>query len=209
MLLHLRPRLRSALDASLPDVRSSGSVRAGARWRAHRECNTTATAGIASFGRSSPPVRWGRVRFLNELRVAMRNKPAPRLACIRVLLTIALASCGGGDVGPNTPSVATVSVTPGTLNLLIGQKGQFAATPRDEAGNALSGHAVSWTSLTPAVASVDGSGLVTALGVGAATITATSEGKSGTAAVVSLVPVATVSVTPDHLDLRIGLTGQL
>src|SRR5438552_3831122 len=140
----------------------------------------------------------------------MRNRPAPRLACIRVLLTIALASCGGGDVGPNTRSVATVSVTPGTLNLLIGQKGQFAATPRDEAGNALSGHAVSWTSLTPAVASVDGSGLVTALGVGAATITATSEGKSGTAGVtVSPVPVAAVSMTPDHLDLRLGRTGQL
>ena len=147
---------------------------------------------------------------MNDLRVAMRNKPAPRLACIRVLLTIALASCGGGDVGPNTRSVATVSVTPGTLNLLIGQKGQFAATPRDEAGNALSGHAVSWTSLTPAVASVDGSGLVTALGVGAATITATSEGKSGTAGVtVSPVPVAAVSMTPDHLDLRLGRTGQL
>ena len=147
---------------------------------------------------------------MNDLRVAMRNRPAPRLACIRVLLTIALASCGGGDVGPNTRSVATVSVTPGTLNLLIGQKGQFAATPRDEAGNALSGHAVSWTSLTPAVASVDGSGLVTALGVGAATITATSEGKSGTAGVtVSPVPVAAVSMTPDHLDLRLGRTGQL
>src|SRR2546427_2294843 len=126
MRLHLRRRLRSVLDASLPDVCSSDSVRAGARWRAHRDCNTTATAGIASFSRSSPTVRWGRVRFLNELRVAMRNTPVPGLAWVRVMLTIALASCG--DVGPNTPSVATVTVTPGTLSLFIGQKGQFTAT---------------------------------------------------------------------------------
>src|SRR5256885_11806318 len=190
MRLHLRRRLRSALDASLPDVCSSDSVRAGARWRAHGECNTTATAGIASFSRSSTIVRWARVRFLNDPLVAMRNKPVPLLACVRVMLTIALASCG--DVGPSTPSVANVNVTPGTLSLFIGQTGQFTATPRDEAGNALSGRAVSWTSLTPAVASVDGSGLVMALGSGTATVAATIENKSGTAAVVSLVPVATV-----------------
>src|SRR5437867_4161991 len=131
-----------------------------------------------------------------------------RRMCAGVLLAMGLASCG--DVGPNTASVATVSVTPATLGLTVGQTGQLTATARDAAGNALSGRAITWVSAAPAVATVDGTGLVTAAAVGAATITATSETKSGTAAVtVSLVPVATVSVTPDHLGLTVGQQGQL
>jgi len=119
-----------------------------------------------------------------------------------------LASCG--DVGPNTASVATVSVTPATLGLTVGQTGQLTATARDAAGNALTGRAITWASAAPAVATVDGTGLVTAAAVGTATITATSETKSGTAQVtVSPVPVASVTVTPDHLGLTVGQQGQL
>src|SRR5437867_2539597 len=119
-----------------------------------------------------------------------------------------LASCG--DVGPNTASVATVSVTPATLGLTVGQQGQLTATPRDAVGNPLTGRAITWASAAPAVATVDGTGLVTAAAVGTATITATSETKSGTAQVtVSPVPVASVTVTPDHLGLTVGQQGQL
>ena len=131
-----------------------------------------------------------------------------RRMCAGVLLAMGLASCG--DVGPNTASVATVSVTPATLGLTVGKTGQLTATARDAAGNALSGRAITWVSAAPAVATVDGTGLVTAAAVGAATITATSETKSGTAQVtVSPVPVASVTVTPDHLGLTVGQEGQL
>src|SRR5439155_3727392 len=61
-----------------------------------------------------------------------------------------------------------------------------------------------------AVASVNGSGLVTAVATGAATITATSEGQSGTAVVtVSNVPVASVTVTPASASVQQGATVQL
>jgi len=117
---------------------------------------------------------------------------------------------GTASVTVTLVPVATVSVTPDHLLLRLGTAGQLTATPRDSAGNPLSGRAITWGSDTPGVATVDGTGLVTAKGVGTATITATSEGKSGTASVtVTLVPVATVSVTPDSLDLIVGQTGPL
>jgi len=106
--------------------------------------------------------------------------------------------------------VASVGVNPGSVTLAVGQTAQLAATPRDAGGNALSGRAVTWTTSAAAVATVNGSGLVTAQGTGTATITATSEGQSGTASVtVSAVPVASVSVSPSSLSLTVGQTGQL
>ena len=59
---------------------------------------------------------------------------------------------------------------------------QLTATPRDANGNALTGRIVTWGSTNTAVATVNGSGLVTGVAAGSATITATSETKSGTAA---------------------------
>jgi hypothetical protein len=124
------------------------------------------------------------------------------------MLAIGMVSCR--DVGPKIPAVATVIVTPGSLGLTVGQTAQLTATPRDAAGNALSGRAITWASAAPDLAAVDSTGLVTAAAVGTTTVTATSEGQSGTAPVaVSPVPVATVSVTPPSLDLIVGETGQL
>src|SRR5207247_6811426 len=52
--------------------------------------------------------------------------------------------------------------------------------------------------------------LVTGVAVGGATVTATSEGQSGTAAVtVNLVPVASVTVSPASASIRVGQLVQL
>src|SRR6185437_6455784 len=61
-----------------------------------------------------------------------------------------------------------------------------------------------------AAATVSGAGLVTAVAPGSATITATSDGKSGTSAVsVTLVPVSTVTVAPKNDTLAVGANAQL
>src|SRR5207245_1269205 len=57
------------------------------------------------------------------------------------------------------------------------------ATTKDANGNVLTGRVVTWASDNTAVATVSPAGLVTAVAPGAATITATSETKSGTAAI--------------------------
>src|SRR5436190_2159786 len=79
--------------------------------------------------------------------------------------------------------VASVSVTPATATIGVGQTAQYAAITRDAFGNPLGGRTVTWSSSNPAVATVNGAGQATGVAVGAATITATSEGKSGTAAI--------------------------
>jgi uncharacterized protein YjdB len=106
--------------------------------------------------------------------------------------------------------VASVSVSPASATILLGQTAQLTATPKDANGSALTGRLVTWASSAPGVASVSASGLVTGVAAGSATLTATSEGKSGTASItVTIVPVAAVAVTPAAANIRVGGTVQL
>src|SRR5205814_2232154 len=63
-----------------------------------------------------------------------------------------------------------------------GPGGQLRHSLRDGAGRALLGRAVAWSSSNTGVATVSGTGLVSGVAAGSATITATSEGVRGTAA---------------------------
>src|SRR6266576_2695667 len=99
------------------------------------------------------------------------------LAAAAVLL---LATCH--NEGPHAP-VASLAVAPQTLTVGVGATAQLTATPRDANGAFLAGRSVTWASNNTAVATVNTTGLVTGVAEGQATITATSETKSGTAAV--------------------------
>src|SRR5206468_435945 len=90
---------------------------------------------------------------------------------------------GSAALTVTTVPVASVAVSPATASRQVGQSVKLAATPQDAGGTALTGRVVTWGSSNPAVATVNGSGLVTGMAAGPATITATSEGKSGTAAI--------------------------
>jgi hypothetical protein len=90
---------------------------------------------------------------------------------------------GTASITVTVVPVASVSVAPATLNLTVGQTGQLTSTQRDANGNPLTGRSVTWTTNNAAVATVNSTGLVTARGTGSATITATSEGKSGSAGI--------------------------
>src|SRR5205809_1006815 len=106
--------------------------------------------------------------------------------------------------------VASVTVTPPSASVQVGQTVQLTATPKDANGNTLPGRTVTWASTNTTVATVNGQGLVTARVAGGATITATSEGQSGTAAItVTAAPVATVTVSPAAAAVQPGQTVQL
>jgi hypothetical protein len=76
--------------------------------------------------------------------------------------------------------VAAVTVDQGDLTLVPGGTLQLSATPHDPGGNPLGGRATSWSSGDPSVLRVSPTGSVEALAEGAATLTATVEGVSGT-----------------------------
>src|SRR6266513_938248 len=111
---------------------------------------------------------------------------------------------------PTVP-VAAVTVSPASVSVLQGQTVQLTATPRDASGNPLTGRVITWQSSNSAIASVNGSGLVSGVAAGGpVTMTATSEGQSGTAAItVTPVPVASVTVTPATAGVAVGSTVQL
>jgi uncharacterized protein YjdB len=114
---------------------------------------------------------------------------------------------------PAPVPVATVSVTPSSSSITVGSTVQLSAVTRDANNNVLTGRTISWSSNSTGVATVSSSGLVTAVSAGSATITALSEGKSGTSVITASapapVPVATVSVTPSSSSITVGSTVQL
>jgi uncharacterized protein YjdB len=111
-------------------------------------------------------------------------------------------------VGP--APVARVDVAPASSSILVGEVVSLSATTRAADGGVLTGRAVAWRTSDAAVATVDAAGNVTGTGAGGATITATSEGVDGTAAVtVTVQPVARVTVSPAASSLLVGQTATL
>jgi hypothetical protein len=90
---------------------------------------------------------------------------------------------GTASVTVTLAPVATVSVSPAAPSVNVGQAVQLTVTLKDANGNTLTGRVVTWGSSNPAAATVNGSGLVTGVAAGSATITATSETKTGTAVI--------------------------
>src|SRR5207249_4539476 len=117
---------------------------------------------------------------------------------------------GTAAVTVSTVPVASVVVNPATATVVVGATTQLSAVTKDAAGSVLSGRVISWTSSNTAIATVSAAGLVMGVAAGSATITATSEGKSGTASVtVAIVPVASVTVSPATAVVLVGATVQL
>ena len=93
--------------------------------------------------------------------------------------------------------VASIEVVPTSAAILVGGTVQLTAATRDVDGNVLTGRPITWSSSSQTVAVVDATGLVTGLAEGSTTITATSEGISGSSAVTvsgqpAAVPVPTL-----------------
>ena len=106
---------------------------------------------------------------------------------------------------PPPAPVATVSLAPATASVSPGQSVQLTPTLRDAAGNTLTGRVITWASSNSAVATVSPSGLVMGIATGGpVTITATSEGRSGTAAVTVTTPSAATTLFESDWRTAVG-----
>src|SRR5262245_9098931 len=103
---------------------------------------------------------------------------------------VVAVGCGGGSENPAPGAVASVVVTPATASVESGSTLRLSASARDASGNALSGRTISWESSSTSIATVDGTGLVTAVAEGSATVTASSDGEQGSAAITVTAPTA-------------------
>ena len=97
--------------------------------------------------------------------------------------------------------VASITVSPTSTTLAIGSTQQLTATLKDGEGVTLTGRAVTWSSSDTSKVTVSNTGLVTGRSAGSATVTATSEGKTASAALTIFSPViqkSTISVGVVH-----------
>jgi hypothetical protein len=145
--------------------------------------------------------------------VAHRRTIVAAIARQRALLLAlagTLAACA--DQAPPVP-VASVELTAPVNALLIGPGGgqsvQLSATPRAAGGTALERRPITWSVQPAGIVSVSPTGLVTALGVGSASVRATVSNVTASVAIgVQPVPIASVEITSGPLALtRTPLTG--
>lgn len=104
-------------------------------------------------------------------------------------------------------TAATVTLAPsGQLVDVSGPAGALTATVRDSAGVAFVSPTVTWTSLNPAVATVDQSGTVTGVSAGQVVIQAVSDTAKGYAVVnVTDVNAAPINLWAQELDTTLSL----
>ena len=96
-------------------------------------------------------------------------------------ITASAGEVAGSAVVTVMQPVASVEVSPSAETIGLGSTLQLTAEAFDENGHAVAGVEFAWESSDRAVATVDGSGLVTAIAEGTATITATAGDARGTA----------------------------
>lgn len=168
--------------ASVLDQNGNAMAGAGVRWSSDDQAVTVSSTGVVT---------------------AMREGVA----------TIRATSGGVTGTAGVTVIFAPTSVTVAQASLqfnALGVTQALTATARDANGGPLSGATFTWASSNTRVATVDASGLVTAVGNGTARITATSAGKSATASVTVAQATASVAVTPLTAQVAaVGATAQL
>ncbi|WP_411278671.1 Ig-like domain-containing protein [Gemmatimonas sp.] len=105
-----------------------------------------------------------------------------RVRGIAVGQTTMLASTGGKTmtavITVTSDALAQLDATVSHATLLVGQVTRVSATARDFSGNAVTLQSTAWSSESPAIASVSANGTVVARGVGTATFSLTSGGKT-------------------------------
>src|SRR6266446_985803 len=146
------------------------------------------------------------VRYVAQICVA-RVAPFHLAVSAAAVCSLAAIACGGGGGGTGPVPVASVEVALAKSSILEGETTNATATPKDANGTVLSGRFIGWASGDPHVATVTQEGVITALKAGATSVSATSEGRTGTATVtVTALPVASVTVSLFLSSLTVGAT---
>ncbi|HEV8448921.1 MAG TPA: Ig-like domain-containing protein [Gemmatimonadaceae bacterium] len=97
---------------------------------------------------------------------------------------------------PPPAPTASVTVTLDSTNLAPGHTSVAHAVAKDSKGNVLTGKTVTWASLSPTIATVSTTGIVTATTGGSAPIQGTIDGINGAATITVIVPPPYVPTLP-------------
>jgi hypothetical protein len=145
----------------------------------------------------------------SSFRAALVRRLA--LCVALVALSFPLTQCGGGSSkGSNTPTVASIAVSPSSPSIAVGATQQFTATAMDSSGKPISGVTFTWTSSATSVATVNTNGLATGVKAGTTQITASASGVTSSADTLTITApaVATIAVSPSSPSIAVGATQQ-
>ncbi len=112
--------------------------------------------------------------------------------------TLLVQACSTKDVVAVV--ISSVTVSPASATLIVGETQDFSVTVRDEDGTVVPGTTVSWSASPSGVLSITPEGRAEALQPGAATVRASVNGVSGTAAV-TVQPRPSIAVSPSSVSL--------
>jgi hypothetical protein len=103
----------------------------------------------------------------------------------------------------------SISVTPAPVSIAVGTDQQFSAVGSFDDGSTQLLTAVTWSSSSSSVATINSAGLATGVGPGTATITATSGSVNGTAGLtVTAATVTFITITPANSNMPVSTTKQ-
>lgn len=113
---------------------------------------------------------------------------------VTFILIASATSCGSDSTGTSGPVVSSVVVTGSRSNVEVGKTLQLSAIGLDANGFPVSGIDYHWSSSNTAVATVNNTGVVTGVALGAATISAFT-GTIGGSKDITVGPVITTQLT--------------
>lgn len=149
-------------------------------------------------------------RQSGQLTVTVPSTAVLNIGVVNVSVKTAGAVSNAIPFNVKTP-VTAVTITPSSVPAMtaVGATAQFQATAKDANGNVVSGKTFAWASSNTGVASIDSTGLATAVDNGQVTITATVDGVSATATLAVNQALATIAITPAASTLvSVGATQQ-
>ena len=150
----------------------------------------TATLALTALDRRGKPVRPGRVTWSSsEPQVAEVHSSTGRVRAHAAGTTLLIARSGSESAMTSLTvlpaAVSSVAIL-GARPLKVGDTVALRAEPKDFRGRALEDRRVDWVSSEPEIAAVDSAGVVIAAGPGSTEITASAEGRSGSARITIL-----------------------
>jgi trimeric autotransporter adhesin len=131
------------------------------------------------------------------------------LILVALALTVALSGCE--DFFVSGDALNSIAVSPTSIFLVIGESKQFGASGTTVNGETTDvASTAKWESSSSSVATVDSTGMVTAVGAGNTTITASKDGVNSSGnVIVNAHKLTTLDITPNLPSITAGSTIQL
>ena len=173
--------------------------------------NATTTVIGTAFDCDGNSIRGKTIKFSPSNAAIASVTDAGVIVGLTVGTAVVTASANGKTADANvtvTPEkVSTVTVSPTTRTLRRGNVLQMSAVGKNNQGVVINGIAFQWASSNSSLASVDNTGKALALAPGSVTITATSDGQTGSSLItITEVPIGSCTLTPS--TQKITVTGQ-